>query len=249
MRGEEVQEIFVGYAGVYGDRLFAFRSSTARKGLPFLTGRDQRQMILYRPRFRHPEKATRPFNLEEAAKLSPLVNPVSASPGDLMVDVETPDGRTFAVDDPRLIEHLRENMDQKPDLCLQRCDKAMTDCCPISIFTLQTATQLSRETGVAVDKRRFRANIYLDLSSGTGFGENQLVGKSLRLGSKLVVQILARDIRCMMITLDPDSAEKSPAILKAVAQRHEGAAGVYGAVLMEGMLRKGDPVELLSQSH
>jgi MOSC domain-containing protein YiiM len=49
----------------------------------------------------------------------------------------------------------------------------------------------------------------------------------------------------MMITLDPDTAEKTPAILKTVAQAHEGMAGVYGAVLVEGIVRKGDPVELL----
>jgi len=34
--------------------------------------------------------------------------------------------------------------------------------------------------------------------------------------------------------------------LKAVAQAHSGMAGVYGAVLVEGMIRKGDPVELLN---
>jgi MOSC domain-containing protein YiiM len=50
----------------------------------------------------------------------------------------------------------------------------------------------------------------------------------------------------MMITLDPDTAEKTPAILKTVAQAHSGMAGVYGAVLAEGMIRKGDPVELLN---
>src|ERR1051325_2146996 len=83
MRGEEMDEIFAGYGGVYGDRLFAFESSAARKGIPFLTGRDQRQMIRYRPRFRHPEKAARPVNLDDAEKLSPLVNPVSASASDL----------------------------------------------------------------------------------------------------------------------------------------------------------------------
>ena len=33
--------------------------------------------------------------------------------------------------------------------------------------------------------------------------------------------------------------------MKAVAQAHEGTAGVYGAVLAERMIRKGDPVELL----
>ena len=45
--------------------------------------------------------------------------------------------------------------------------------------------------------------------------------------------------------LDPDTAEKEPALLKKVAQAHEGMAGVYGAVLAEGVVRKGDSVELL----
>jgi hypothetical protein len=49
----------------------------------------------------------------------------------------------------------------------------------------------------------------------------------------------------MMIVLDPDTGEKAPAILKKVAQAHEGMAGVYGAVMVEGMFHKGDPIELL----
>jgi uncharacterized protein YcbX len=49
----------------------------------------------------------------------------------------------------------------------------------------------------------------------------------------------------MMITLDPDTGEQTPAILKKVARAHDGMAGVYGAVLVEGMLRNGDSVELL----
>jgi uncharacterized protein YcbX len=47
------------------------------------------------------------------------------------------------------------------------------------------------------------------------------------------------------ITLDPDTGASSPALLRQVAQAHEGTAGVYGAVLVEGLLRKGDAVELL----
>ena len=48
-----------------------------------------------------------------------------------------------------------------------------------------------------------------------------------------------------MVTLDPDTAEKTPAILKAVAQAHEGMAGVYGAVLVEGIIRRGDAIEVI----
>jgi hypothetical protein len=246
MRGEELDEMFVGYAGVYGDRLFAFESSAGRKGFPFFTGREQRQMIRYRPRFRNPEKAAQPVDLADAEKLLPGANPLSAYPAELMIDVETPNGKTIAIDDPALIDNLRENIDEKHQLTLRRSDKAMTDCRPLSIFAVQSARKLSEETGTSVDKRRFRANVYLDLNSSWGFVEDAFVGKTLRIGPKVVVSVVERDPRCMMITLDPDTAEKSPVILKAVAQAHEGMAGVYGAVIAEGMIHKGDSVELLS---
>jgi hypothetical protein len=244
MRGEALDEMFVGYAGVYGDRLFAFASSANANGFPFFTGRDQRQMIRYRARFRNPEKAARPVNLSDAEKHN--ATPLYAAPNDLMVDIETPDGKTFAINDPALIDNLRANIDEKHQLTLLRSDKAMTDCRPLSIFAVQSAKKLGEETGTSVDKRRFRANVYLDLNSSWGFAEDAFVGKTLRIGPKVVVSIVERDPRCMMITLDPDTAEKSPAILKAVAQAHEGMAGVYGALLAEGMIHKGDSVELLS---
>ena len=235
--------MFAGYAGVYGDRVFAFTSSLSPKGFPFFTGRDQRQMIRYRARFRNPEKAARPINLAEAE--SSGANPISANASELMIEVETPDGKTIAIDDPALIDNLRANIDGKHELKLLRSDKAITDCRPLSIFALQSAKKLGEETGTNVDKRRFRANVYVDLTNAAGFAEDQFVGKTLRIGSKVVVSVLERDPRCMMITLDPDTAEKTPAILKQVAQAHEGMAGVYGAVLMEGMIRKGDSVELI----
>jgi len=244
MRGEALDEMFVGYAGVYGDRLFAFASSANANGFPFFTGRDQRQMIRYRARFRNPEKAARPVNLSDAEKHN--ATPLYAAPNDLMVDIETPDGKTFAINDPALIDNLRANIDEKHQLTLLRSDKAMTDCRPLSIFAVQSAKKLGEETGTSVDKRRFRANVYLDLNSSWGFAEDAFVGKTLRIGPKVVVSVVERDPRCIMITLDPDTAEKSPAILKAVAQAHEGMAGVYGAVLAEGMIHKGDSVELLN---
>ena len=121
----------------------------------------------------------------------------------------------------------------------------MTDCRPISLFSLQTVRQLEQELGVAVDYRRFRANIYLDFASAAGFGEDALVGRSLRIGSETVIHILQRDSRCKMITLDPDTGVSNPDFLRNVKQAHEGMAGVYGAVLVEGTVRKGDSVELL----
>ncbi len=218
MRGEELDEAFASFSGIYGDRLFAFESSASPKGFPYLTAREQQRLLQYRPHFRHPDKAARPINLTEAESMG--ANPVWADPSELMVDVETPDEQTLAIDDPALIDMLRTNIDQKHQLTLMRSERAMTDCRPVSIFSLQSARQLGEETGTPIDKRRFRANVYVDLAS-------------------------AQDARCVMITLDPDTGEKTPSILKKVAQAHEGMAGVYGAVMVEGMLHKGDSVEVL----
>ena len=244
MRGEELDEAFAGFSGIYGDRLFAFKSSASPKGFPYLTAREQTRLLQYRPRFRYPNKAARPVNLTEAESMG--ANPVSADPSELMVDVETPDARTLAIDDPVLMELVRTDIDPKHQLTLMRSERAMTDCRPFSMFSLQSARQLGEETGMPIDKRRFRANVYVDLTSAEGFGENSFVGKSLRIGPKVVVTVLERDPRCVMITLDPDTGEKTPAILKKVAQAHEGMAGVYGAVMIEGMLHKGDSVEVLA---
>jgi uncharacterized protein len=243
MRGEELDEAFAGYSGIYGDRLFAFRSSASPTGFPYLTAREQRRLLQYRPRFRHPDKAARPINLIEAE--SKGANPLLADLAELVVDVETPDGKTLAINDPALIKMLRANIDQKHQVTLMQSQRAMTDCRPVSVFSLQSARQLAEETGTPVDKRRFRANVYVDLTSTNGFAENELVGRSVKIGPKVVVTILERDARCMVITLDPDTGEQTPAILKKVAQAHDGMAGVYGAVLVEGMLHKGDPVEVL----
>ena len=243
MRGEELDEAFAGFSGIYGDRLFAFRSSASPKGFPYLTAREQQKLLQHRPHFRNPDKAARPVNLAEAESMG--ANPVSADLPELMVDVKTPSGETLAIDDPALIEAIRDGIDQKHQLTLMRSERALIDCRPVSIFSLQSARQLSEEMGTPVDKRRFRANIYVDLTSAKGFAENELVGRSLQIGPKVVVRILERDARCVMITLDPDTGEKTPALLKKVAQAHDGMAGVYGAVLVEGTLRKGDPVEVL----
>src|SRR5260370_5163652 len=95
--GQELNGMFAGYAGVYGDRLFAFESSASPKGFPYLTGREQREMLRYRPRFRHPDKAARSVNLTDAESMPPGVNPVSANPAELMAEAQPPDATTLPI--------------------------------------------------------------------------------------------------------------------------------------------------------
>ena len=224
MRGEELDEIFVRRGGVQGDRMFAIGNSAARPEFPYFTGRERREMLLYRPRIRQ-------FHRRDVS--------------DGMVEVEMPSGETLAVDDPELLERLAAGITTPGNLHLMRSQQALADAYPVSIISVQTAARLGAEAGTPADKRRFRANIYLDLPGSDGFLENTFVARSLRIGAEVVAAIIERDSRCMMITLDPDTAAKTPAVLKQVAQKHEGTAGVYGNVLSEGTIRRGDVVELL----
>jgi uncharacterized protein len=238
-------EVFMGFAGIYGDRCFAFKNSSARKGFPYLSATVQQEMLRYRPQFRHAERAARPPNLSEAMSIPPGVTPANAEPDDLLIDVVTPSGEVLPVDDPALTEMLCEGLRGDNHLTLVRSDRALTDCRPVSLISLQTIRQLEAELNISLDKRRFRANIYLDLASGDGFAEDKMVGRKLRIGPSATVMVLERDPRCKMISLDPDTGEHNPEVLRIVAQAHETFTGVYCAVLVEGILTQGDSVELL----
>jgi uncharacterized protein YcbX len=245
MRGERLPEIFAGFAGIYGDRLYAFRSAAAPAAFPWLTAREQETMLLYQPRFRNPERSLKPGNLDAAEALGSGVTPAYEDFRDLMVDVETPAGEKLAIDDPRLAALLRAGLDARHELTLLRSHHAMTDCRPVSIFSLQTVRQLSQEAGIDADQRRFRANLYLDLESGSGFAEDEFVGRTLQIGTRATIAVLQRDARCKIITLDPETAQPNPELIKRLARDHEGRAGIYGAVLVEGMVRPGDEVAVL----
>jgi uncharacterized protein len=246
MRGEKLQDAFIDFSGVYGDRLYAFKTPAAPAGFPFLTGRELPELLLYQPHFRHPDQAHRPPNLAEAEAFPPGATPVYPTPDELAVDVETPAGDVLAIDNPALQDRLRTGSGGAHELTLLRSDRAMTDCRPVSLISMQTARAIGDELGMVLDQRRFRANIYVNLNDASGFTEDSFVGHSLRIGAKVVISVLERDPRCKMITLDPDTAQASPEVLRKVAKAHDGMLGIYGAVLVEGMVHPGDEITLLS---
>jgi len=247
MSGAEVPELFMGFAGIYGDRCYAFKNSAARKGFPYLNANVQQQMLLYHPLFRYPEVAAKPPNLSEAESIAPGANPANGDQPDLDLDVVTPSSELISIDDPRLLRLLSEGLSEKNQLKLVRSDRALTDCRPVSLISLQTIAQMESEMNMPLDKRRFRSNIYFDFASDrSGFAEDDFVNRRLRIGAKAIVMVLERDPRCKMVSLDPETGEHNPEVLRHVAQTHSNCAGVYCAVLVEGLVKKGDSIELVA---
>ena len=53
-----------------------------------------------------------------------------------------------------------------------------------------------------------------------------------------------RDGRCVVITIDPRTTERNPAILRTVARNRQGCLGVYGSTMTPGRVAVGDVVDL-----
>ncbi len=244
MAGEEMDAAFVGFAGMMGDRAYAFLPvGAATTGFPWHTAREQENLVLYRPRYRHQAASTFPVNVTASFAMPPGVNPVFPSSDAFAVEVATPGGRTLPVDAPELAAELGEHRG-KP-LSLHFSERGIYDSRPVSLFGNATARALGAAMGKPMDRRRFRANFYADWTDDQPFREDHLVGRTLQLGDRLRIAVLERDRRCKMITLDPDTGEMDASIMRHVARAHDGKAGVYAAIVVEGIVRKGDPIWLL----
>lgn len=92
------------------------------------------------------------------------------------------------------------------------------------------------------DRRRFRPNLVV--SGVEGLAERDWLGKRLRVGpTELVVQEHCE--RCLVTTIDPDTLEVEPKILKRIREEFGALMGVYCEVAVPGEIAEGDPVEVL----
>lgn len=128
MAGEEMEEAFVGFAGMMGDRTYAFIPAGATtKGFPWQTGRDQDNLVLYRPRYRHAAASVLPMDLSAPFAMTPEVNPVFPGDDAFAVDVNTPGGREPA----DLATELAEQGGKA--VTLRFFERSLYDCrCPCS---------------------------------------------------------------------------------------------------------------------
>jgi len=92
-----------------------------------------------------------------------------------------------------------------------------------------------------LDVQRFRPNILVEAADEAPFAEDGWVGCVLRLGG-MRMRVDKRDGRCVVITIDPVTTQRNPAILRAVARDRQGCLGVYGSTVEPGRVAVNDPV-------
>lgn len=154
--------------------------------------------------------------------------------------VRTPTGQVMDVTDPALARELH------PDGArVIRQSRGVFDTFPLSLITTQTIASLGEMVGEPLDVRRFRPNILVEARSDEPFAEDDWVGSVLRIGAARA-RIDKRDGRCVIITIDPETHVRTPAILRSVASQREGCLGVYGSAVEPGRIAVNDVVSIES---
>ena len=213
MGGEALEAVDVSWHGLSGDRRWAFiRDGMARSGFPWLTIRERPDMGHYRPRFLEPNR-----------------------PDDSATVVRTPSGRELDVVDPALAAELGHGA------CVIKQHQGVFDTMPLALITTQTVAALGVLVGAELDVRRFRPNLLVEAAGDGAFPEDAWVGLVLRIGG-MRMRVDQRDKRCVMVNVHPETTERDPAILRAIARERQACLGVYGSTVYPGRVTVGDPV-------
>jgi len=126
------------------------------------------------------------------------------------------------------------------------------DFAPLHLITTATLDRIAElSPNRRADLERYRPNIVIG-TGGSGFTENDWLGRELRVGAGLVLRVIARTPRCAIPTLAHGHLPRDTEALRVVARNNrisplpdvdpEPCAGVYAEVLQPGRISTGDPV-------
>jgi hypothetical protein len=222
MAGTRLDSARIGWHGLEGDRRLALRRLVDLGTYPWLTASRLPELLLYEP-----------------------IGRQDTTGEPLPTHVRTPDGKEFALTDEALLKEIATR--HGADVELMQLSHGIFDEAGVSAIALGTIRSIGKEAGHDLDIRRFRPNLVIDTKAAQPFEEDRWVGKILEFGSDgtgPAISVTMRDKRCVMINLDPDTAEANADIMKTVIRMNENYAGVYGTVIRTGELRVGQVVSL-----
>jgi uncharacterized protein YcbX len=226
MAGTAMESAVLGWYGLEGDRRFAFRRASDDSGMPWLTASRLPALILFQP-----------LGLDES----------TGEP--LPTQVRTPAGACLELGSPELTAEVAALFGSGVEL--MKLNHGIFDETPISVISLATIAGIGREAGLDLDPRRFRANIVIETDSCDTFLEDAWVGGTLAFGhgeTRPAICVTMRDLRCMMINLDPETGNQDGRVMKTVVRLNQNYAGVYATVVRCGAIRVGDRVTLVSKT-
>jgi len=224
MGGELLRATRMDGRGVGGDRTHAVEVEHKGAWQP-LTAREAPRLLAW--------SAAYPF--AQNAGLRPDDPPLATVTG--------PDGRAYGWGDPRLRRALEAELG-KP-VRLRRDTAGIQDLERSVLVTVDASLRaLEGELGTAIDLRRFRPNVHLDLDAPP-WEEEGWEGGTLRLTGGIVLRLLHPCERCAIPTRDPDTQEKWADLLRHLDAHHHRRFGINARVLQSGRVQTGERAEVV----
>ena len=147
------------------------------------------------------------------------------------------DGRPWT--DPAVLADVRRIVGPQARLVRDDDPDARFDVLPLLVATDGAIAAFGR------DRRRLRPNLVI--GGVDGLDERQWPGRRLRIGDA-VIEIDSLRGRCVVTTVDPDSLEQDPGVLRDIVRRFGGRLALNAGVVRGGTIRAGLGVTLLGLS-
>jgi hypothetical protein len=114
----------------------------------------------------------------------------------------------------------------------------------VSLLNLATVKAIGDALGVeTLDARRFRGNIHLE--GLAAFAENDLVGRTLRIGA-VELEVTKRIERCAATDVNPATALRDTTMVASLEQLYgHHDCGIYARIKKAGTIRPGLDVEIV----
>jgi uncharacterized protein YcbX len=265
MMGEELNECGVDERGLLGDRAYALLDGSSGKVASAKNPRKWAKLFDFRAAFVEPPRAG------ERAPTVQIISKgtrITSDQHDANKILSAEFGREVAlVSTPPQTPSLEEYWPDIEGLAHRETvtDEAIASGAPAGTFFdfaaihLLTSATLNRLQELypqgRFEVRRFRPNLLVEPTvTKNDFVENAWVGRTLRIGDEVRLNVIIPCARCVMTTLPQGDLPNDPGILRAAA-RHNNvmiaplgqkmpSVGVYAAVVRGGTIRRGDPVRL-----
>ena len=177
-----------------------------------------------------PNRAGKWFNIKQHSALMTYRSRLV----DGSVEVVAPDGASVRLDGDLV---RRFEAESSRPLELRDLAGGNFDDSQVLIVNLASVEAFALEAGMPIDHRRFRANFYLDGLEPDE--ELSWLGRRLRVGDA-ALEVTSRCERCKVITMDPDTTEATPELLRLLVDRHDERFGMYCRVVRPGRVAVGD---------
>jgi uncharacterized protein YcbX len=166
--------------------------------------------------------------------------------------------RRGAPDDPDMEKELRAMFGRTPDEPLPDLGRfppelfqfetpvgTYFDAYPLLVLSQASVDRMQQLTPDSIlDVRRFRPNLVLADTGDAAFPENAWEGRRIRVGEAVLMLEMVCP-RCVMTTHGFADLPKDPAIMRSLVREAGGNLGIYASVVEPGVVRTGDPIELL----